>query len=187
MVGERGVTLSGGQRQRLALARAILTDPRILVLDDATSAVDSATEEAIHDTLRELMADRTTILIAHRRSTLRLASRIVVLDAGRVVAEGTHEELLESSPVYRDLFAGPDDIDLTAGDDDLDGEGLGEVRRAGARRRRDHRVGVAGPGRRRRAGGRRPRSTRAPASAHRAAAEAAVAARWAWPSPPRRR
>ncbi len=127
VVGERGVTLSGGQRQRLALARAILTDPRILVLDDATSAVDSATEEAIHDTLRELMADRTTILIAHRRSTLRLASRIVVLDAGRVVAEGTHEDLLESSSVYRDLFAGPDDVDLTAGDEDLDGEGLGEV------------------------------------------------------------
>lgn len=126
VVGERGVTLSGGQRQRLALARAILTDPRILVLDDATSAVDSATEEAIHDTLRELMADRTTILIAHRRSTLRLAHRIVVLDSGRVVAEGTHEELLDSSAVYRDLFAGPDDIDLTAGDEDLDGEGLGE-------------------------------------------------------------
>lgn len=127
VVGERGVTLSGGQRQRLALARAILTDPRILVLDDATSAVDSATEEAIHETLRELMAGRTTILIAHRRSTLRLARRIVVLDAGRVVAEGTHEELLDSSSVYRDLFAGPDDIDLTLGDDDLDGEGLGEV------------------------------------------------------------
>ena len=122
-----GLTLSGGQRQRLALARAMLTDPRMLVLDDATSAVDTATEEAIHDTLRELMAGRTTILIAHRRSTLRLADRIVVLDAGRVVDEGTHEELLESSSVYRDLFAGPDDVDLTAGDEDLDGEGLGEV------------------------------------------------------------
>jgi ATP-binding cassette subfamily B protein len=125
VVGERGVTLSGGQRQRLALARAVLTDPRVLVLDDATSAVDAATEEAIHATLRELMADRTTILIAHRRSTLRLARRIVVLDAGRVVAEGTHAQLLATSAVYRDLFAGPDELDLAApGDTDLDGEGV---------------------------------------------------------------
>jgi ATP-binding cassette subfamily B protein len=124
VVGERGVSLSGGQRQRLALARAILTDPRILVLDDATSAVDATTEEAIHATLRELMADRTTILIAHRRSTLRLAQRIVVLDRGRAVAEGSHEQLLASSAVYRDLFAGPDDTDLAVGEEDLDGEGL---------------------------------------------------------------
>ncbi|MCD9624487.1 ABC transporter ATP-binding protein [Rhabdothermincola salaria] len=115
VVGERGLTLSGGQRQRIALARAILTDPRILVLDDATSAIDAATEEAIHATLRSLMQDRTTILIAHRRSTLRLAQRIVVLDAGRVVAEGSHESLMVESPRYRTLFAG---------DEDLDGEGL---------------------------------------------------------------
>ncbi len=94
VVGERGLTLSGGQRQRIALARAVLTDPRILVLDDATSSVDARTEEQIHATLREIMAGRTTMLIAHRRSTLRLADRIVLVDDGRVVESGTHEELL---------------------------------------------------------------------------------------------
>ena len=120
VVGERGLTLSGGQRQRIALARAIITNPRVLVLDDATSAVDATTEQAIHDTLREIMEDRTTILIAHRRSTLRLASRIVVIDGGRVVDQGTHEELLVTSARYRDLLGGPD----IAPDDDgteLDG------------------------------------------------------------------
>src|SRR4051794_13924234 len=107
VVGELGLTLSGGQRQRVALARALITDPRILLLDDATSAVDSRTEEEIHATLRKIMQGRTTILIAHRRSTLRLADRIVVLERGRVSAEGTHEELLERSPLYRLLLSGP--------------------------------------------------------------------------------
>jgi len=107
VVGERGLTLSGGQRQRVALARALLTSPRILVLDDATSSVDAATEEDIHDTLREVMADRTTIIVAHRRSTLRLASRIVVVDRGRVVEQGSHEELWARSAFYRDLLGGP--------------------------------------------------------------------------------
>ncbi len=109
MVGERGLTLSGGQRQRIALARALLTDPRVLVLDDATSAVDARTEEAINDHLRSLVEDRTTILVAHRRSTLHLADRVVVLDAGRIVDEGTHVELVARNRFYRALLSGPDD------------------------------------------------------------------------------
>lgn len=104
LVGERGLTLSGGQRQRIALARAVLTDPRVLVLDDATSAVDAATEAAIHDTLRSVTAGRTTLLVAHRRSTLGLADRIAVLDAGRVVDVGTETDLTARCPVFRNLF-----------------------------------------------------------------------------------
>ncbi|MCE6998064.1 ABC transporter ATP-binding protein/permease [Saccharothrix sp. S26] len=107
VVGERGLTLSGGQRQRVALARALLSDPRVLVLDDATSAVDNATEAAIHRTLAAVTAERTTLLIAHRRSSLALADRIAVLDAGRVVDVGTHAELHERCRLYRELLAGP--------------------------------------------------------------------------------
>ena len=106
VVGERGLTLSGGQRQRIALARAILFDPRILILDDATSAVDATTEESIHDALRGIMAGRTTLLIAHRRSTLHLADRIVVLEHGRVVEQGTEGELLARSATFRALLSG---------------------------------------------------------------------------------
>ncbi|MBM7859344.1 ABC transporter ATP-binding protein [Lentzea nigeriaca] len=115
VVGERGLTLSGGQRQRVALARALLSDPRVLLLDDATSAVDNATEAAIHATLASVTANRTTLLVAHRRSTLSLADRIAVLDAGRVVDIGTHEELSSRCALYRDLLAGPDEaIESTA-------------------------------------------------------------------------
>jgi ATP-binding cassette subfamily B protein len=108
-VGERGLTLSGGQRQRLGLARALMTDPRVLILDDATSAIDTVTEAAIHDTLRSVTAERTTLLIAHRRSTLQLADRIAVLDQGKVVDVGTEEELLARCPHFRELVAGTDD------------------------------------------------------------------------------
>jgi ATP-binding cassette subfamily B protein len=109
VVGEQGLTLSGGQRQRVALARALLTDPRILVLDDATSAVDPQIEAEIHGRLKQIMAGRTTLLIAHRRSTLQLADRIAVLDQGRLVDAGTHAELEARCPLYRDLITGPDD------------------------------------------------------------------------------
>jgi ABC-type multidrug transport system fused ATPase/permease subunit len=102
-VGERGLTLSGGQRQRLAIARAVLADPRILILDDATSSVDASTEREIKRALSNLMEGRTTLIVAHRLSTIALADEIVVLDAGRVAARGTHDELLESSPVYREI------------------------------------------------------------------------------------
>jgi ATP-binding cassette subfamily B protein len=104
IVGERGITLSGGQRQRVAIARALIMDPRILILDDATASVDATTEAKIRLGLREAMRGRTTLIIAHRLSTLALADELVVLDQGRVAARGTHEELLADSPVYREIY-----------------------------------------------------------------------------------
>ncbi|MER3409915.1 MAG: ABC transporter ATP-binding protein [Thermoleophilia bacterium] len=104
LVGERGVTLSGGERQRIAIARALLIDPRILILDDATASVDATTEARIRLGLREAMRGRTTIIIAHRLSTIALADEVVVLDGGQVVARGTHGALLEESPVYREIY-----------------------------------------------------------------------------------
>jgi ATP-binding cassette subfamily B protein len=104
VIGERGITLSGGQRQRLAIARALAVDPRVLILDDATASVDASTEARIRLGLREAMDGRTTLIIAHRLSTIALADEIVVLDEGRIVARGVHEELLQSSGVYREIY-----------------------------------------------------------------------------------
>jgi ABC-type multidrug transport system fused ATPase/permease subunit len=103
VIGERGITLSGGQRQRIAIARALAVDPRILILDDATAAVDATTEAHIRTGLREAMRDRTTLIIAHRLSTIALADEIVVLDDGRITARGTHDELIDTSEVYREI------------------------------------------------------------------------------------
>jgi ATP-binding cassette subfamily B protein len=105
LVGERGFSLSGGQRQRLAIARALLADPRVLILDDATSAVDPTKEHEIRGALTEVMRGRTTIVIAHRPATIALADRVLVLDGGRVVAEGTHEQLLREHAVYQRILA----------------------------------------------------------------------------------
>ncbi len=114
-IGERGLTVSGGQRQRIAIARAILADPRILILDDATSSVDASTEQEIKLALREVMAGRTTIIIAHRLSTIALADEILVLEDGRVAAQGTHEQLLSESDLYREIVEKgmPDQVFLT--------------------------------------------------------------------------
>ncbi len=165
VVGEQGLTLSGGQRQRVALARALVTDPRVLLLDDATSAIDPRLEAEIHAALRELMRGRTTLIIAHRRSTLNLADRIVVLDQGRVADNGTHEELNERCSLYRQLITGAEDDEAAAGlrtvrplaidtvEDILDSRALASASAAGAGRRGSAGRGSAGSMGRSRAGG----------------------------------
>jgi ATP-binding cassette, subfamily B, bacterial len=126
LVGERGLTLSGGQRQRVAIARALLAEPRILILDDATSSVDATTESQIKTALAEVMKGRTTFVIAHRLSTIALADEVVVLEDGRVAARGTHEELLDESPLYREIAEKglPDQVFLTREDPEREVAGL---------------------------------------------------------------
>ena len=126
MVGERGLTLSGGQRQRVAIARALIAEPRILILDDATSSVDATTENRIKSALGEVMTGRTTFVIAHRLSTIALADEVVVLEAGEIVARGTHAELLNTSPLYREIAEKglPDQVFLTREDPEREVAGL---------------------------------------------------------------
>ena len=126
LVGERGHTLSGGQRQRVAIARALLAEPRVLILDDATSSVDATTESRIKSALAEVMEGRTTFVIAHRLSTIALADEVVVLEDGEIAARGTHDELLDSSPLYREIAEKglPDQVFLTRCDPDREVAGL---------------------------------------------------------------
>jgi ATP-binding cassette subfamily B protein len=126
LVGERGLTLSGGQRQRVAIARALLAEPRILILDDATSSVDATTESRIKSALAEVMEGRTTFVIAHRLSTIALADEVVVLEDGEIAAQGTHEELLAGSPLYREIAEKglPDRVFLTREDPEREVAGL---------------------------------------------------------------
>ncbi len=125
VVGERGYTLSGGQRQRIAIARALLVNPPILILDDATSAIDVKVEQRIHSALRVLMEGRTTLIIAHRLSTISLADRVVLLDDGRIMADGTHAELLASTPLYAEVLAQAASEEQTATEAAAKGEDLG--------------------------------------------------------------
>jgi ATP-binding cassette subfamily B protein len=114
IVGQRGVNLSGGQKQRIAIARALLTQPAVLILDDSTSAVDVETEARLQDALAQLRQGKTSFVVAQRISTVLAADKILVLDDGRVVAEGTHEELLATSPIYREIYMLQMDSDIPA-------------------------------------------------------------------------
>jgi ABC-type multidrug transport system fused ATPase/permease subunit len=126
-VGERGVGLSGGQKQRVALARAVLMNPAILILDEATSAVDTATEAVIQDAMAQVMQGRTSLVVAQRLSTVRNADKIIVLADGRVVQEGSHEQLYAVSGPYRELYDLQFKDQETAHVDEIDDEVIGEA------------------------------------------------------------
>jgi ATP-binding cassette, subfamily B, bacterial len=117
VVGERGYTLSGGQRQRIAIARTLLLNPRMLLLDDATSAIDVRIEAEIHNALHDLLRDRTTILVAHRLSTIAQADRVVLMDGGKVVATGPHQQLMATVPLYAEILANITEDDEVVADD----------------------------------------------------------------------
>lgn len=134
LVGQHGYTVSGGQRQRLAIARAVLADPRVLILDDATSSVDPSKEHEIRAALAEVMHGRTTIVIAHRPATIALADRVVLLDGGRVVADGTHDMLLATSERYRQVLAR---VEVDAIENHVDDEGSAAALRASLHARSD--------------------------------------------------
>ena len=104
IVGERGITLSGGQKQRIAIARALLTDPKVLILDDALSAVDTKTEQLILENLIKLRKEKTTIIIAHRISSVQRADKIIVLDKAQIAEKGTHKQLLKTGGIYKDIY-----------------------------------------------------------------------------------
>jgi ATP-binding cassette subfamily B protein len=144
VVGERGYTLSGGQRQRIAIARTLLVNPPILVLDDATSAIDVQVELRIHAGLKKLLEGRTTLIIAHRLSTISLADRVLLMDEGRIVADGTHAELMATCPLYVEVLAQGEEEDLRHVSEEIE-----EAVHAGGNGRRRNGAGDD-------AGGRRP-------------------------------
>jgi len=133
VVGERGYTLSGGQRQRIAIARTLLVNPPIMVLDDATSAIDVQVEQRIHAGLRVQMQGRTTLIIAHRLSTISLADRVVLLDQHKIVADGTHAELLETTPLYAEVLAQAGEFEREADAEEVDEAGEAELGAGGER------------------------------------------------------
>jgi ATP-binding cassette subfamily B protein len=135
VVGERGYTLSGGQRQRIAIARTLLVNPPVLVLDDATSAIDVQVEQRIHSSLRVLMEGRTTLIVAHRLSTIALADRVVLLDQQKIVADGTHAELLATTPLYAEVLAQAAEVEEAElrGDADVDGGRAPDLAGSGSR------------------------------------------------------